>query len=359
MKKSLGLGTRQSQAVPQEGLPEGLNYEVLADLCLQHTGGSLKKVSYVHLSGWKRAGAHRVFLEDYRGRKWRLIYKNAIYDLDQIPALHSFPIKPGLPEFLVYSHARGALAEFLPDVYLCTEKIPDVHYQYLLEDLGAEFVRISGSHRSAKSKVAAKLPVFHEAMRRWLSEVDQDRLLRYDFEYSEALQRYAGAAFTRLARSTSSHLVREVCDLWSNISETYLAPEFSDLGRNDPVHGDLNVANVLVHKSNPAKFKLIDWEWAGFGVPYADLVSLFRRADPARSVKILAFYAANIIGRDPDEAARIYEWCRLERGILDAAFMAAQHSGSAEATPVLQQSITPFIKEALETTLASYRALAR
>lgn len=358
MTKRFRQSRRRRKVVPIQGVPEDISHERLSELCLQHTGGSLKRVSYIHVSGWKRAGAYRLFLENNRGREWRVIYKNAIYELDHIPALKGFPVKPGPPEFIVYSQARGALVKYLPDVYQCIERVPGRHYQYLLEDLGGEFENISAKiGRKAKFRVAAELPAFHDAMREWLSEINSDGLLDYNSRFSLALIEYAETALTDFVRNTSSAIVRDVWELWPSIAEVYLDSEFQDAKRDAPIHGDSNSANIMVHKKYPDRLKFIDWEWAGLGIAYTDLVSLFRRSDPATNAKILAIYSENKGRHVLSEAARQYEWCRLERGILDAAYIAAQYMGSSEFAERRQAWAPLFIERSLSTVRCAYRVL--
>lgn len=350
-------GTRRP-AVRIEGAPDGLVWETLAELCVQHTGAAPKRISYIHVSGWKRAGAYRLFIENAKGREWRVIFKNAIYHLDHIPALEGYPVAPGPPEFLVYANAGGPLAEYLPEVYMCSEVVPGEHYLYLLEDLHPEFMQISDTGRGVKFGVAAELPFFHDALRQWLSGIAPTLLLHYDQKYSESLQFYAGSVFNRLAEMGGSSVASQVRDLWPSISSLHLDAEFQESGRDAPIHGDPNVANVMVHSRHPKRLKFIDWEWAGLGVPYADLVSLFRRVDARTHARLLDIYLGNTKPDQLDRQRRLYQWCRLERGMNDAAYMAAQHMGiSGAGQSTLDASTQEFIEKSLGNMLSAYKSL--
>jgi hypothetical protein len=226
----------------------------------------------VHLSGWKAAGSYRLLLQVKGGRRWRLIYKNAVYSTDQIPALAKLPVIPGPPEYLVYSNAGGPLGQYLPAVYLCSEIVPGRHYQYLLEDLGQAYRKITSLE--AILSAVAELPSIHRALCEWSRSVDENRLLRYGLEFSVAFQEYALETLERYAQKTANEAVSEVCQLWPRISEVYLCEEFQEIGTACSIHGDFNPANVLVHNRYPHRIKLLDWEWAGLGMPHADLASL-------------------------------------------------------------------------------------
>ena len=237
--KRIRRNSRRRKAVRVQGIPDGISHDTLTELCLQHTGGSLERASYIHVSGWKRAGAYRLFLVNSKGREWRLIYKNAIYELDHIPALKNFPITPGPPEFLVYSHANGALAKYLPNVYLCKEAIPGKHYQYLLEDLGDNYTQICyTNNRKVKFRVAAEFAAFHNAMKVWLPEINKKHLLQYNDKFSQMLRAHAGVVFAKLAEQTSSDVVHEVCDQWPKISELLLDGDSQHFERDVPVVTD-------------------------------------------------------------------------------------------------------------------------
>jgi len=172
------------------------------------------------------------------------------------------------------------------------------------------------------------------------------------------LRDYAGPVLFRLAEQESSDLLHEICGMWPDISGLTLDMVGPGIGTDAPVHGDSNGANILVHKTIYHKIKLIDWEWAGLGIELSDLVSLFRRSSPEVYARALANYSAGCEKYSPDMAARLYEWCRLERGILDAAYIAAQHMGSAELVERRQDWAPRFVDKSLYNVLGAYRNLA-
>ena len=92
-----------------KGVPPGITRELLADICQREFGDQPVDIVYAHLSGWKESGSYRLYLKTDRGRNWTLIYKNAVYEQDQIPALATLPLKPGSAEYVVYANPPGTL----------------------------------------------------------------------------------------------------------------------------------------------------------------------------------------------------------------------------------------------------------
>src|SRR5215510_8738290 len=152
------------------GVPEGLTFKTLNELCLRHLGEPLKRASYVPFIHWRSSRTGKLFLQTVRGRFWRLIYKNAVR-LDHMHALIGYSTNPSSPEYLVYGSVHEALATYLPAVYLCREVIPGEHYQYLLEDLHREYRH---PHKpEVILKTVAELPAIHRAIKEWSFGVDQ------------------------------------------------------------------------------------------------------------------------------------------------------------------------------------------
>jgi hypothetical protein len=343
-------GRRGPTAV--QGLPEGIAFETLNELCVHHLGEPIKHVSHVHLSGWKPSGSYRLLLQTERGCHWRLVYRNAIYHPDHIPALAGLPIIPGHGEYLVYSNARGALAKYLPAVHWCSEVVPGEHYQYLLEDLGDEYRKANTPE--AILRAGAELHAVHRAMEEWSASVDHSRLLRYDDEFSTALREYARTNLEVYVRKTPSEGVAEVLELWPRIAEVHGRREFRDLRTIRPIHGDFNTSNILIHREYPDRIKLIDWEWAGHGTAHADLASLLKRATPAVEEHALATFFRQCNRLSLHEHRRLYEWCQLERGLTDAAFLAVQH---IECSGPTRLNIPGYIERSLRRLLRAHQAL--
>lgn len=334
------------------GPPQGVELETLNALCLDHFGEALRRVSHVHISGWKSFGAFRLLMETEKGRRWSLVYKNAMYDPAYIPALKGLPVLPGPPEYVVYNHGQGPLARYLPRVYRCLEVVPGRHYQYLLQDTLGEYRRVQYDSTDIL-RAAAELPHLHRAMSEWSLLIDQDHLLRFGRQFSADLLGYARQSLERYVRETANGLVSEVCQLWPQISELHQRNEFYEFQTAHPIHGDYNTANIHLHARDVSRIKVVDWEWAGLGVAHADLVSLLKRVDAETERRALTNFCWQYYQLSLDDHTRLYRWCRLERGLLDAAFLAKQQMES----PRKIDWIPGYIETATRQVLQAYQAL--
>jgi len=353
VKRGMKIPIRQrGRQAPVEGIPDGVTFETLNESCLHQIGEPIRHVSHVHLSSWKSSGSYRLLMQTERGRHWSMIYRNAIYDPDNIPALVGLPIMPGPAEYLVYSNARGALAKYLPSVHWYSEVDPGKKYQYLLEDLGDEYQRANTPEGILRA--AAELHSVHRAMEEWSLTVDRSCLPRYDSVFSAGLWEYARKNLQRYVCTTTSKCAAEVLELWSRIAEVHESREFRDLQTICLIHGDFNPANILIHKRFPNRIKLVDWEWAGFGTAHADLASLLKASTPAIEEQALTTFSNQDTRFPPDKHRRLYEWCQLERGLLDAAFLAVQH---IKCPPPPTLSLPNYIERSLRRLLRAYREL--
>ncbi len=314
---------------PVSGLPDGLPWLVVDKVCRELLGSPLQKAAHVHLSGWKQAGAFRVYVRAVNGRSHSLIYKNAIYTESHIPALADFPVCPGLPEFLAYS--SETLQPYIPAVYLAQELVPGHHYRYLLEDLGRWYEPLSRNqarqlrrrYRWVLQAVSA-LPKVHERLFWWAGAVGESSLIRYDQAFADALTVYIWTNLTEYLEHVPETAVSVLMDNWITLARLLIADEFHDPARLQPIHGDFHVTNIYIQRRVPFFFKLIDWEWAGIGLPHTDLATLLNRAPVSVEQDALAVYAAQNTAVSLAQHRRLYEWCQLERGLMDIAFLARQ-----------------------------------
>jgi hypothetical protein len=310
------------------GLPEGLEEDILSGVVAEQFGGKIASVAHRHLSGWKSSGAYRMKIQTVDGAEIFMIYKNALYALQDIPALAGFPLLPGPPEYTIYSRAAGPLAEYLPTVYLAEEISPGRRYHYLLEDLVREYRMMKGADQ--KILVSCMLPRLHTALDEWSREnPDAPDLLRFGRSFSIALQEYALENLRRYSRKSRDHTLKKVLNSWPQIAETHLRAEFF-AQPGQLIHGDSNFSNIHLSKANPEKFKVVDWEWAGLGSPYADLASLLKGSRAEIETQALDQFGAGggFSSGDRHMAHRHYLWATLERGLLDAAFLSAQYLNS-------------------------------
>ena len=349
------MGVRRMNKPKQqiEGLPEGVEFERLNDICLDHFGKPLKTVSYSHVSGWKASGAYRLYLVLGNRRERRVVFKNALYDEEQIPSLVGLPVHPGPPEYTFYSNPAGPLAGYLPEIYLAEELVPGRHYHYLLEDLDVDYQPPYSLENFLY--LVKRLSILHCELENWQSGIGQDDFLHYDQAYSSALQTYAQEKLEGYAQVAAGEPLRSVLQLWSKIVAIHGREEYRQLQPVNLLHGDFNGSNIFVHRRHPEKIKLIDWEWAGVGLPHADLASLFKGGDPELEQQVLQIFASHNNVLSLEQHKRLYSWSQLERALLDASFLAAYSVNSSQVTKL---DIPEFIDFSLREILRRYAELA-
>lgn len=336
-----------------QGTPKGLRFDELNELCLLYFRHPLKHVSYYPLSGWKRSNTYRLLLETEKGDKWSIVYKNALYQHHIIPALDGFPINPGPSEYTIYSKAEGGITKYLPIIFMCREIKPGMHYRYLMQDLNKHF-------RPARDKkdilsITSELTKLYEMLRDCNYNINEDSLILYGGELSSRLQSYIIDSLEQYAGATNSKTVSSVCDKWDKISVLY-DDKYDYSGLSTIIHGDSNLANILVHKQNGDNIKFIDWEWAGVGLPHQDLASLLKRAKPSVEEAALEIFSKYDHDLSIDEHKRLYEVCQLERGLIDSAFLANQVAGSTAKTKI---DIAGYIEDSASRVIEAYNRLNR
>lgn len=311
-----------------EGLPEGLEPDIINQICRDYFDGPLASVVHFHLSGWKSYGAYRLIGKTAPGTEVRLIFKVDHYSLEEHPGLAGLPIQLGPSEFRVYSQPGSALAPFLPKVYLAEERIPGLEYRYILEDLRGEYER--PIYDEKKAHAAALLPRVHQALREWEQEVRPQGLIQYGPEFSRKIQTYAREELEKLQQQVDLPTLDTTLKRWPEIAAVHLNPEFKQETGRQPIHGDANFTNIHLHKKDPRGIKLVDWEWAGVGTPASDLASLLKGAGLLIEMEaIKQFTKASAKGNahawvNRKQFERLYLWCHLERAILDAGYLSAQ-----------------------------------
>lgn len=366
VRKRLYKQKRRPQPIYQ-GTPSGVDFDLLNDLSRKYFDRPAASISYQHLSAWKTSGAFRIFLRCNVGKTVPLIFKESVYSQEEIPALISFPVQPGPAEFAVLSNPQAPLSDFLPQVYLAEEIAPNRHYRYILEDLGQAYHQAHG--QTEVLRAARLLPGFQEALYTWANTYRPAGLIQYGRAFSTALIPYTHKNLEHFARRNNTEHIRQVLHHWNAICDVYLQDEFF-AAPSSAVHGDSNYTNVHLHNQEPQRMKLVDWEWAGYGLPCADLVSLLKgtsgelerngyltylesRAEQAR-------LNAGTQGwidceESPDQHRRKLLWCQLERGLIDAGFLAAQYLGTNN-TPSF--SLPKAVFQSIRRVLHAYQQLA-
>jgi hypothetical protein len=361
LRKNLFHYRRKLVPLPvEEGLPPGLDADMLDRVCQEQGSGRVKSVKYQHLSGWKASGAYRLHIKILSGREIRLVYKEAVYGYENIPALADLPVCPGPAEFAVFSQPFGELAPFLPRVYLAEERIPGKHYCYIVEDLSEDYHYVEES--SAAFLASKMLPKLHLALSAWSEKADTNSFIEYGINFSKMLQQYAQNNLVAYRRVAFDPSLNKVLENWSEITELHLHPGFFTLQPSIPIHGDTNFTNIYIHNKNPDDFKVVDWEWAGFGSPFADLVSLMKGMPLLMERKALSAFisqAVNLksglmLGLNDKEYRQFYYWCQIERGMLDAAFLSSQLLNSSQQGKF---SLSTAVSSSLQRMLTAYQQL--
>ena len=352
LKSEGRLSSRQNRPIVP-GLPEGISFERLDQLCRERLGAQpLKSASHMHLSGWKYSGAYRLMLTTTGGQVRNVIYKNAIYGPNHIPAVIGLPVLPGPPEYAIYSRGGDRLAPMLPEVYDAVEVMPNRQYHYLLEDL-------ADTHRPLSYKapeiveIAAMLPALHETLLNWMEAAGAAGLLHYGQRFSVDLADYTETHLKRYQPIAKSDIVTRFMENWPDIKAVYLRPEFFALHNSLPLHGDFSPANIYLANNDPKQVKLLDWEWAGIGTGLLDLAALLKRSAPELEARAVAVYHAEYPRLSEADHQRLYEWCQLERGISDVGYLAKQEMDSERRA----QTVPRYIERSIERATQAYKRL--
>ena len=147
--------------------------------------------------------------------------------------------------------------------------------------------------------------------------------LQYDRAFAEAIQPYLETNIVCYAKARGGEALRRVVSRWPQLASLCLDDEFYVRDCVVPVHGDLNLSNVHLDRRDRTRIKVVDWEWAGIGLPQADLAALLKGVSPDVERRALEAHIQSD-GRLPAEVhVRRYQWCKLQRGLLDAAFLSA------------------------------------
>lgn len=333
------------------GPPPGIPDQVLDQVAVETGLGRILTVAHVHLSGWKLTGAYRVMLTTREGPS-TLIFKDARYSSDQISALEGLPVRPGRPEHAVYQRSAD-LGRWVPECRWSTSS-PDGHrFRYLLEDLAPTLQRPAGP--DAVDAVVRFLPALHGDLTNAFRGARTADLLDYGDDFVDGLLHYVRRSLESLASTQSRRgPSRGLLKRWDRVEQVYRAAgqEARAAVPQTVVHGDVNLANVLTRADGSA-LRLVDWEWAGKGLPHMDLAALLKTRTPADEVRVLGAYHA-ATGVHPVEGWRAYQWCKLQRALLDAGFLAKQRMGSGASADF---DLDAHIRPALARAHVALRAL--
>ncbi len=326
-----------------KGIPEALSLDTLNDVTRSCTGDEPVSASYRHTSGWKSDGAFRIRVKLRNGSVWTFIFKVVTYDLERIPALEGLPIHPGTPEFWIYSTDSETLKDYLPDVYFCQKHADNVRFIYCLEDLWPRFSSVSCD--ADILHVSDSLSRMHGFISQALSPRVREHLINYDIDFSTKLFRYVIDALGHLDRYGESQEVEAFFGDWVGIEKLYLTNmelAYSEVQQR-LIHGDSNLTNIFLGRSDRRSIRLIDWEWAGIGLPHMDLASALKNASPELEAQAIRAFSNGLSSKDIQIDRKTYYWCKLQRALFDAAFFVKQQKSALGREP---NSLRPYIDKA-------------
>jgi hypothetical protein len=344
----------------EKGLPPGIEWEILDSLCKNNYASEIKFVCYQHLSAWKISGAYRILIHLANGKEQQLIFKESHYNEEEIPGLVGLPVNLALPEYIIYRQNSLQPLLFLPKVFLAEEIVAGQKYRYIFEDLSQEYKRIH--HGSEILQVTTQFNYVYRKFNDWSHRANLSGLIHYDKDFSRSLQKYAYENIIHLDEKASDPILYQVINQWSEICSVHMLDEFHQYPRNHLIHGDLNFSNIHIHQRDPKLIKMVDWEWAGFGTPLSDFVSLTKGASPHTKTAAYKNLAGSTgeyspfkeLSQDQRLFKRMVSWCQIERGMLDAGFLSAQYSNSSHST---RFSLPKAINSSLERLFDAYLQL--
>jgi aminoglycoside phosphotransferase (APT) family kinase protein len=164
-------------------------------------------------------------------------------------------------------------------------------------------------------------------------------VFRYDRRYSERLLDYALGNLAEYGARTADGAVAALSGRWRGIASVHQRDEFYDDDLRVPIHGDYNSSNIHAHREDANQLKVVDWEWAGVGLPHADLAALVKSVRREDHPVLLQAFVEGDPRLAPEQHRRLFRWCQLERRLLDAAFLAKQQLVSARRVSWLQEEI--------------------
>jgi hypothetical protein len=318
-------------------------------MCEGQLDGHIGRCAHQHIAGWKKHGTFRLHVVTEKGTRRTFIFKDEIYTLDEIPALRELSVRPGPPEYHVYTQsADSPLSTFLPRLFWHAELEPGRHFRYLLEDLQLRYRRLHFRRRDLLFAVRVLMKA-QKAMKSTFEKRGDKGLIRYDKTYSEKMIEYARNSLEEYASKTNDGEAKEIIGLWSNILEIHETKEAFGDELNQPIHGDYTLPHV--HWKHGAEgAKIVDWEWAGLGMPHADLAALLKWADPEIRREAIGILVKEHGKIRLEEHDRLLNWCLLERKLLDAGFFAKQQmkTGRNRGERYLRRTVTDILAIARE-----------
>ncbi len=327
-----------------EGVPSGVDFPTLEEVCRKEWGRRLKRVWHTPISSWRGAGAAFVWLEMEGRVTKRVVVKASSYEADVFVASTETLVEAGPPELWAYRKAEPILRAFLPRTILAAEAASGRSGVYVLEDLSWDYGRGENTLRDGVMGMFRMQAALASAV----ETHGDEELIRYDAAFSRGLIAYAENAITAYDGGGDGSIRERVLGAWPRLEGAYLDDEFDVSTDGVPIHGDYNGSNVFVHRRD-RRVKAVDWEWTGYGTPHADLASYLKKASTDVVSWALDLLAKRDESRTRHEHERIFLRSVLERALLDASLNAMQHTSDRGDSGYLG----PRVNRALVTSLRS------
>lgn len=319
------------------GLPPGVPFETLDEICQAEWGRRLRGAWHTPISSWKGSSAAFVWLQMEGRATKRVVVKLSSYEAEVFLTSIESLVEPGPAELWVYNQAKPGMATFLPHAYLAARVESSRGYLFVLDDLTEQYVH-DVSPQGWRNGINGLLRM-HSALASAVEAYGSEQLLRFDANFSSALISYTENAIGAYDAVTGGSSSAQVLQAWPRLRETYLDVQFDLPNGGVPIHGDYNTGNVFSNRQDHTKIKAVDWEWAGIGSPHADLASYLKIAPTEVVPWALDRIAQHDTSRTRPDHARMFLRSTLERAIWDAALLAMQFTADRDRFGYLGPSI--------------------
>jgi len=312
---------------PKQGIPPGLQTDAVNHAATKLYNGKILSIYYKRLRSWRKSGTFRIFLNFTDGRTFTMIYKRMVYSIDEIPANDKLPAKQGPPEYLVASILTGPLVSFKPITYWQSHNKTEECFEYLFEDLQDDYVPFVDYQKThSERSICKSLAEMHRALREQIFDLDRNMLIKFDNDYARKVWIYTLDSLPGYYKLTGDPIVNKFLKDSSKIEAEFFDPFFESNRPKQIIHGDCNGTNIWVKEgTNALEMKAVDWEWAGYGMPHADLISILKWRTKEEKEDFLKEYCANAGLTDISRETRWLKRANMERAILDAGFLAKQY----------------------------------
>jgi hypothetical protein len=201
-----------------------------------------------------------------------------------------------------------------------------------MEDLTHDYRGLVGPQD--RVDLCGTLHDMHVSFEKISAHPDASKLLRFDREFVEKLLGYSRKSLEANRGGPSGPAIGALLKDWTKVADVFRAAADA-IERSEPlilIHGDCNITNAMRHKRS-GEFKILDLEWAGWGLPHQDLVSALKGASADIEARCLAeFSRRRGVGRI-ERDSNIYRYCAIQRALLDAGFIGMQMLDAKARTP--------------------------